>query len=212
MSRNIILLAPPGGGKGTQAEMISSKYRIPHISTGDMLREEVKNSTPLGLKAELYMGRGELVPDDLLIKMLKERLSKDDTSDGFILDGFPRSIAQAEALTNENIHIDAVLNIEVSRREVIVRLNKRRTCRQCGAIYDLDVFDETGGVCKQCGGELYQRDDDSPDAIFNRLRVYEEQTKPLIDHYGGLGLLKSVNGDTSREEIFEEICGILDSL
>lgn len=211
---NIILLGPPGAGKGTQAKKISENYSLPHISTGDMLRENISNNTPLGLKAKSYMSRGELVPDELLITIMKERLARDDCSGGFLLDGFPRTIPQADALqmilTESSRKLDVVLNIDVDDEELIKRLSERRMCA-CGTSFHM-VFNppEKEGICDACNGKLYQREDDKADAIRNRLVVYKNQTQPLINYYVEKGLLRRIDGSKDISSIFEDIQKVLE--
>ncbi len=211
---NIILLGPPGAGKGTQAKKIAENYRVPHISTGDILRENISNNTPLGMKAKSYMSRGELVPDELLITIIKDRLSRKDCANGFLLDGYPRTIPQADALqmilTESNKRIDVVLNIEVSDEELIKRLSGRRMCK-CGASYHV-IFNppEKDGICNLCKGKLYQRDDDKEEAIKNRLIVYKKQTQPLIEYYNDKGLIRRIDGGKDISEIFDDIKTVLE--
>ncbi len=211
----IILLGAPGAGKGTQAEKIIKKYNIPQISTGDILRENVKNNTELGKKAKEYMDKGELVPDDIIIGIIKDRLAKDDCKNGYILDGFPRTIPQAEALKEalKPDKIDVVLFIDVSDEVVIERLSLRRVCKNCGAIYHLKFNPpKEENKCDKCGGELYQRDDDKEETIKNRLSVYREQTEPLVSYYEKENILKRIDGNKSVEEIATEIDSILSSI
>jgi len=195
----LILFGPPGVGKGTQAQILSQKLNIPHISTGDILREAVKNQTELGLKAKSFMDKGELVPDDVMIGIIKEVLSSERCKNGFILDGFPRTLNQAKTLDEMfkelNIKLDYVISIEVDDDEIIKRLTNRRTCRNCGAVYNL-LIDHIpkDNKCPRCGGELYQRSDDNPDIIKNRLKVYRESTQILLEYYDKKGILKKVNG------------------
>jgi len=212
----LILLGPPGAGKGTQAERISDIYDIPPISTGDIFRENLKEGTELGLKAKEYMDKGELVPDQVVIDIVKDALSKPGNENGFILDGFPRTVAQADAL-KEMLQkmekpLDHVLNIQVPDQVVIERLTARRTCRSCGTIYHL-LFNppEKEGRCDQCGGELYRRDDDSEDTVMARLEEYRAKTQPLIEYYRGEGLLRNVEGSVGMEEVLEAIRAILDA-
>ncbi len=212
---NIVLLGPPGAGKGTQAKKIAGVYSIPHISTGDILREDISNGTPLGLRAKSYMFRGELVPDELLITIIKERLSRPDCSEGFLLDGYPRTVPQADALqmilTESNRKLYVALNIEVNDGELIRRLSGRWMCK-CGASYNVILIPpEREGFCDLCNGKLYQRDDDKAEAIKNRLDVYKKQTKPLIEYYSKKGLLRTINGAKDIAEIFEDIKKILDN-
>ncbi len=213
---NIILLGPPGAGKGTQAKKIEEYYSLPHISTGDILRENINNNTSLGVKAKSYMSRGELVPDELLITIIKDRLSKNDCSKGFMLDGYPRTIPQADALqmilTESNKKLDAVLNIAVDDEELIERLSGRRMCK-CGASYHVNFNPPLkDGVCNVCKGQLYQRDDDKPEAIKNRLIVYKKQTQPLIDYYNRKKLLRTIDGSKEISQIFEDIKSVLEAL
>jgi len=211
---NIILLGPPGAGKGTQAKKIQEHYKFPHISTGDILRENINNNTTLGLKAKSYMSRGELVPDELLITIIKDRLSKKDCQNGFMLDGYPRTIPQADALqmilTESGEMIDAVLNISVDDEELINRLSGRRMCK-CGTSYHI-IFNPPAqeDVCNVCKGKLYQRDDDKPETIRNRLNVYKKQTQPLINYYANKKILKTIDGSKDILQIFEEIKEVLD--
>ncbi len=211
---NIILLGPPGAGKGTQAKKIQEYYSLPHISTGDILRENINNNTGLGLKAKSYMSRGELVPDELLITLIKDRLSKNDCRNGFLLDGYPRTIPQADALqmimTESDKKLDAVVNISVDDEELIKRLSGRRMCK-CGASYHISFNrPEIEGICDACKGNLYQREDDKPEAIRNRLEVYKKQTQPLIDYYDTKKLLKNIDGSKEIAQIFEDIRTVLD--
>ena len=212
---NIILLGPPGAGKGTQAKKIAEHYSLPHISTGDILRENISNNTSLGLKAKSYMAKGELVPDELLITIIRDRLSKPDCSKGFLLDGYPRTVPQADALqmilTESNKKLDVVLNIDVNDEELIKRLSGRRVCASCGMSYHM-IFNppEEDEICDKCKGKLYQREDDKPEAIRNRLIVYKKQTQPLIEYYTRKSLLRTVDGGKDIPEIFEDIKKILE--
>ncbi|RLB07520.1 MAG: adenylate kinase [Deltaproteobacteria bacterium] len=207
---NLILLGPPGSGKGTQAQMMTERYHIPQISTGDILRAAVKEGTPLGREAKRYMDQGELVPDEVVVGIVKDRLNASDCNSGFILDGFPRTLPQAEALDTTlkamERGIDHVVSIEVDKDELIRRLTGRRTCRRCGAMYHI-IFDppKRDGICDRCGGELYQRDDDKEETIRARLQVYERQTAPLIEYYRKRGILRSIDGVGEIEEIFQKI-------
>lgn len=214
---NLILLGPPGAGKGTQAKRIVEKYEIPQISTGDMFREAVSKGTELGKKAKEYMDRGELVPDEIVIGIVKERLSQPDCENGFILDGFPRTIKQAEALDDMlddmNRKIDAVINISVPDEEIMKRIVYRRVCKNCGAVYNLIYSPpKVDGKCDKCGGELYHRDDDKEETVKERLRVYREQTQPLIDYYTRKGILYNVDGTKSIDDVWNQIVEILDKL
>lgn len=211
---NLILLGPPGAGKGTQAKRMVETYGIPQISTGDMLREAVKNQTQLGLEAKKFMDSGQLVPDEVVIGLVKERLGRDDCARGFMLDGFPRTVPQAEeldkVLAGMNKNLDHVISIEVPNEELMGRLTGRRTCKQCGSGFHV-IFDppKQEGVCDKCGGELYQRDDDNEATVSNRLKVYESQTKPLIDYYSAKGLLRPIDGVGAIDEIFARIKELL---
>jgi len=201
---NLIFLGPPGVGKGTIAKEIVKEKSIPQISTGDLLRAAVKEGSELGKKAKEYMDAGRLVPDDLVINLLKERISKDDCKNGFILDGFPRTIPQAEALERE-VKIDKVLNFKALNETIIQRLSGRRTCKSCNAIYHLkNIPPKAEGKCDKCGGELFQRDDDKPEAIKKRLEVYQQQTSPLIDFYKEKGILVDIETEKPIPEIIAD--------
>lgn len=204
---NLILLGPPGAGKGTQSRRLSDNLKIPQISTGDLLRAARENKTSLGLKAEGYMKTGQLVPDDLVIAMIQERLKQPDCRKGYILDGFPRTLAQAEAFDRmSSSPVDRVVNIDVERGELIERLSGRRQCRQCGENYHVSFHpSKKRDVCDRCGGGLFQRDDDKEDVIRQRLEVYGKQTQPLIAYYRQKGLLKDIRGTGSIDEIFGSI-------
>ncbi|MGQ9477491.1 MAG: adenylate kinase [Candidatus Bipolaricaulia bacterium] len=205
-ARGIVLLGPPGAGKGTQAALLAKELELKHISTGEILREEVERGTELGRKAKAYMDRGELVPDELVIAMLRGRL---DSGSGFILDGFPRTLNQAEAL-ERMVRLDRVLNIHLSEEEVVRRLSARRVCKSCGRNYNLiSNPPKVEGRCDSCGGELFQRDDDKPEVIRRRYRVYQEETAPLKDFYRERGLLVEVEGDRPIEELFQEVLEVL---
>jgi adenylate kinase len=203
----VVLLGPPGAGKGTQAKQIVNKYGLVHLSTGNILRDEVARETDLGKTAKEFMNRGDLVPDQLIIDMIRGRIEA--ANDGFLLDGFPRTAAQAEALA-AFATIDVVLNIGLAREEVVRRLTSRRVCRGCGEIYNL-TFNLAEGVttCAKCGGELYQRDDDKTDVIANRYDIYENSTAPLIDYYTKQGVLRTLDGSAGSENVFSEIIEIL---
>ena len=191
----LILLGAPGAGKGTQAEIISETYKIPTISTGNIIRAALKNGTEMGLKAKAYTEKGELVPDEIVIGIIKERLSEDDCKNGFILDGFPRTIPQAEALDNMNISIDAALSIEVADEEIVKRMSGRRVCEKCGASYHTEFKKpEKEGICNSCGGNLVIRKDDEPETVLNRLNVFHDQTEPLKDYYNSKEKLLLVEG------------------
>ena len=205
-----ILLGPPGAGKGTQAVKIVKKYGVPHISTGDIFRENIKNGTELGKKAQEYMNRGELVPDDLVIDLATSRLLAPDCENGFLLDGFPRTVYQAEKLdeflTQHDSKIDVVLDIAVDKEELITRLTGRRVCKVCGASFHVvSVPPKQEGVCDFCGGELIQRADDNLETVTNRIEVYEAQTMPLIDYYEKAGNIAHINGAASLDEVFGDI-------
>ncbi|MBP3329080.1 MAG: adenylate kinase [Clostridia bacterium] len=196
---NLILLGAPGAGKGTQAEVICDKLQIPAISTGNIIREALAKGTEMGVKAKSYIDAGQLVPDEVVIGIIKERLAKDDCQKGFILDGFPRTIPQAEALDAMGVVIDRVIDIEVPDEKIIKRMSGRRVCSKCGASYHLEYKKPAkDGVCNVCEGELIQRKDDHPDTVLDRLNVYHEQTEPLKDYYSKAGLLKVVEG---QEEV-----------
>ncbi|MGN1117054.1 MAG: adenylate kinase [Acutalibacteraceae bacterium] len=196
---NLILLGAPGAGKGTQAENICKKYSIPAISTGNIIREALKNGSEMGLKAKSYIDKGALVPDEVVIGIIKERLAKDDCKNGFILDGFPRTIPQAEALDEMGINIDKVISIEVKDEDIVKRMSGRRVCASCGNSYHmLYKKPQTEGVCDACGGELVQRKDDYPETVLERLKVFHEQTEPLKDYYEKKGKLRLVIG---QEEV-----------
>ena len=192
---NLILLGAPGAGKGTQAEVICNHLSIPAISTGNIIREALSKGTEMGLKAKSFIDAGQLVPDDVVIGIIKERLAKDDCKNGFILDGFPRTIPQAEALDNMGIVIDKVIDIEVPDEKIVTRLSGRRVCSKCGASFHLEYRKPAKeGICDVCGGELIQRKDDHPDTVLDRLKVYHEQTEPLKGYYEKAGLLTIVEG------------------
>lgn len=198
---NLILLGAPGAGKGTQAEIICEKLGIPAISTGNIIREALKNGTEMGKKAKAYMDEGKLVPDDVVIGIIQERLAQDDCKAGFILDGFPRTIAQAEALDAMGVAIDRVIDIDVADNRIMQRLSGRRVCGACGASYHIDHKPpKAEGVCDKCGAELIQRKDDHPDTIAERLKVYHEQTEPLKGYYAKTGKLRTVEGQEKLEE------------
>ena len=212
---NIILMGPPGAGKGTQAKKIIAKYDIPHISTGDMFREAIKLGTPLGKVAQSYINDGHLVPDDVTIGLVKERLSRDDCKKGYLLDGFPRTIPQAEALevlTKEiGRPVSYVIDIETPKEELIRRICGRRVCKVCGAPYHIEsAKPKVEGICDICGGELVQRPDDNEEALTTRLAHYEESTKPLLDFYSKKGLLKVFDGMVGSENLLKEISELLE--
>jgi adenylate kinase len=212
---NIVLLGPPGAGKGTQAEKISEIYGIPHISTGDIFRENLSKGTELGLKAREYMDRGELVPDEVVVGIVRDRLAEGDCEAGFILDGFPRTVAQADALEEMlggmGKAVERVINIQVPDQVVVERLTARRTCRDCGAVYNL-MFNPPveEGSCDACRAELYVRDDDKEETVRARLEEYKAKTEPLIDYYRRKGLLANVDGSLGMEAVLGEIRSLLD--
>ncbi len=211
---NLLLMGLPGAGKGTQAERISTKYDIPHISTGDMFRAAITEGTPLGRKAKEYMDAGDLVPDEVTIGIVRERLGEADCGEGFLLDGFPRTTAQAEALEQilsdlgRNIHF--VLNIHVTPEELMARLTGRRVCRGCGAAYHVQFNPaDEDGICDKCGGELYQRDDDNEKTVHNRLQVNINQQQPLLDFYQEKGYVRQIDGSLHIDHVFKDIDAIL---
>ena len=205
----LIFLGLPGAGKGTQAEVISKKLNIPQISTGDILRENVRLGTELGKKAKKYMDEGKLVPDDIIINMMKERLNSDDCKNGFILDGFPRTIKQAEAL-DSIIKIDKVIFIDVPEDVLLSRLTGRRVCKNCNNVYHLEFNPpKNPSICDKCGGELYQRDDDKEETVKKRIETYNNQTKPLIDYYENKGILIRINGNQPIDKVTKDIIEVL---
>ena len=210
----IIMLGAPGAGKGTQAKMISEKYGLPHVSTGDIFRANIKNGTELGMEAKKYMDAGQLVPDELTVKILLDRVAEDDCKNGYVLDGFPRTIHQAEvledALNKLNDKIDYAINVDVPDENIISRMSGRRACVNCGATYHIQYAPtKVEGICDKCGSELILRDDDKPETVKNRLDVYHKQTQPLIDFYSARNILKEVDGTVSMNEVFESIISIL---
>ena len=210
----IIMLGAPGAGKGTQAKMIADKYGVPHISTGDIFRANIKNGTELGMEAKKYMDQGLLVPDELTVRILLDRVAQDDCKNGYVLDGFPRTIPQAEVLDSEltklGDHIDYAINIDVPDENIVKRMSGRRACLTCGATYHIEhVPPKKEGICDVCGSKLVLRDDDKPETVKNRLNVYHEQTQPLIDFYTEKGVLKTVDGTVPMEEVFAAITAIL---
>lgn len=214
---NIILMGLPGAGKGTQASEIVKKFPIPHISTGDMFRKAIKDETDLGKEAKSYMDRGELVPDEVTVGIVKERISEDDAKKGFLLDGFPRTIDQAESLSQImselDREIDAVINIEVPEEELMNRLTGRRICEKCGTTYHL-VFNppKVDGICDIDGGKLYQREDDNPETVSNRLSVNVKQSKPILEYYNNKGVLNNIDGSKDIDEVTNDVIDILDHL
>jgi len=212
---NLILLGPPGAGKGTQAQMIVERYHIPQISTGDILRTAVKEGTPLGMKAKVFMDQGQLVPDEVVIGIIEERLKELDCHSGFILDGFPRTLAQAEALQSilnkTGKSIDHAISIKVDPEELVRRLTGRRTCKKCGAMFHLLFHPpKKEGMCDRCGGTLYQREDDKEETIRTRLKEYQKQTAPLIQYYKLKNHLRPIQGVGEKDQIFEQIVRLLD--
>jgi adenylate kinase len=210
----LILLGPPGAGKGTQAKLLVERFRIPQISTGDMLRAAVQAGTPLGKAAKQYMDQGALVPDDVIIGLVRDRLGLPDCAGGYILDGFPRTVAQAEALGKTlaalGATLDHVVSLEVPTEDLVFRIAGRRTCRSCGAMYHVRFSPSaTEGRCDACGSETYQRDDDREETVRRRLQVYADQTAPLIRFYEGQGLLRRIPGTGGVAEIFQHIAGAL---
>lgn len=214
---NLVLMGLPGAGKGTQAERIVEDYSIPHISTGDMFRAAIKEETALGLKAKSFMDKGELVPDEVTIGIVEERLGKNDCSNGFLLDGFPRTVAQADALEDilakQGKSLDYVININVDKEVLMKRLTGRRICKNCGATYHL-VFNPPAkeGICDKCGGELYQRDDDNEETVSNRLEVNMKQSKPLLEFYKEKGYLVDIDGQQQIDDVYKEIKNLLEGL
>ncbi|MGO4960339.1 adenylate kinase [Jeotgalibaca porci] len=213
--KNLIITGLPGAGKGTQAERIIEKYEIPHISTGDMFRSAIKNETQLGLEAKSFMDKGELVPDEVTNGIVKERLQEEDTKNGFLLDGFPRTMDQADALdkimTDLDRTIDAVINIDVNPEVLMSRLTGRIICRNCGATYHkVNHPPKVEGVCDKCGStDLYQREDDKPETVENRIRINQEQSAPILEYYSNKGLLHTVDGEIGIENVFSEVQNII---
>ena len=206
----LILLGAPGAGKGTQAEILCKKLGIPSISTGNILRAAIKDGTPTGVQAKSYIDAGKLVPDEVIIGIVNERLSQDDCAKGYILDGVPRTIAQAEALEKAGIQFDAVVSIEISEDEILRRMSGRRVCEACGSSYNVEaVPPRVEGICDNCGGKLIQRKDDTPETVRERLKVYHTETEPLVDFYGDRGLLKRVAVSGSKEATTEAILAAL---
>lgn len=211
---NLILLGPPGAGKGTQAVKIVEKYKVPHISTGDIFRANIKNGTELGKKAKEYMDKGELVPDDLVCEIATSRLLEDDCKDGFLLDGFPRTVYQAEKLDEflekHGKKIDKVLDIAVEKEELMTRLTGRRVCKACGATYHVtNIPPKQEGICDKCGGELMQRADDTAETVENRIEVYNSQTMPLVEYYEKAGNIAHIDGAIGLENVFNHIVSVL---
>lgn len=211
----IIMLGAPGAGKGTQAKMIAEKYGIPHVSTGDIFRANIKNGTELGMEAKKYMDEGQLVPDELTVKLLLDRVAQEDCRNGYVLDGFPRTIPQAEvldeALAKLEEKIDYAVNVDVPDENIVKRMSGRRACLKCGATYHIEhIPPKKEGVCNTCGSELALRDDDKPETVLKRLQVYHDQTQPLIDFYAEKGVLRSVDGTADMQNVFDEIVKILE--
>ncbi len=212
----IIMLGAPGAGKGTQAQMIADKYSVPHISTGDIFRANIKNGTELGMEAKKYMDQGLLVPDELTVKILLDRVAADDCENGYVLDGFPRTIPQAQvldkALTELNDGIDYAIDVDVPDENIVKRMSGRRACLACGATYHIEhVPPKKEGICDRCGKELVLRDDDKPETVLNRLKVYHEQTQPLIDFYSKKGVLRTVDGTKPMQDVFDTIVRTLEA-
>jgi adenylate kinase len=210
----IIMLGAPGAGKGTQAKMLAEKYGIPHVSTGDIFRANIKNQTELGMEAKKYIDQGLLVPDELTVKILLDRVAKDDCKNGYVLDGFPRTIPQAEvldkAVSELNESIDFAINVDVKDENIIRRMSGRRACLKCGATYHIEhIPPKQEGICDTCGSELVLRDDDKPETVRKRLEVYHEQTQPLIDYYNKKGILREVDGSQDMKDVFNAIVSIL---
>jgi len=206
----LVLLGPPGAGKGTQAKLLQEHFDIPQISTGDILRRAAKEGTTFGKRAKKYMDRGELVPDSVILDIVEERLSADDCHKGFLLDGFPRTVVQADAfqtmLDRQNQVLDGAVSLRVPRQKLVARLSGRRTCRQCGAMYHVRFNPpKKEGVCDQCGGDLYQRADDREETIEARMEVYDRESAPLLEHFRQKGLLREVDGSKTTDEVFREI-------
>ncbi|MCD8325265.1 MAG: adenylate kinase [Lachnospiraceae bacterium] len=210
----IIILGAPGAGKGTQAKMIAEKYQIPHVSTGDIFKANIKNGTELGMEAKKYMDQGALVPDELTVKILLDRVAKPDCENGYVLDGFPRTIPQAEVLDSTLSEmgdaIDVAINVDVPDENIVKRMGGRRACLSCGATYHIEhIPPRKEGICDVCGQPLVLRDDDKPKTVSNRLKVYHEQTQPLIDFYHAKGVLRTVDGTADMQDVFAAITAIL---
>ena len=201
---NVILLGAPGAGKGTQAVRLAEKYNIPHISTGDIFRSNIKGQTPIGIVAKSYIDKGQLVPDEVTIQIVKERLEKEDCQNGYLLDGFPRTVSQAEALDTFS-KVEAVVNVDVPLNKLLKRITGRRVCAKCGESYHIDYLNGKTD-CAKCGAELIQRADDNEVTVASRLEVYEKQTAPLIEYYAQKGVLLTVDGDGDIEKVFNSIC------
>lgn len=212
----IVLLGPPGAGKGTQAKYIADKYELAHISTGDIFRKNISEKTPLGIKANDYIQKGQLVPDELTVAIVQDRIQEEDCKKGFLLDGFPRTIPQADALSEAlkamGTNLDHVLNIEVPEENLVARLTGRRVCPKCGGSFHV-IFNppKRENICDHCASELIQRADDSAETVKSRLNVYNKQTQPLIEYYSAKGLLRNIDGEQDIKKVFEDICNILGS-
>ncbi len=212
----IIMLGAPGAGKGTQAKLIAEKFGIPHISTGDIFRANIKEGTDLGKEAKEYMDKGQLVPDELTVRILLDRVSKDDCKNGYVLDGFPRTIPQAQVLDNEvaklGDKIDFAIDVDVPDENIIRRMGGRRACLKCGATYHVEhIPPKKEGICDTCGSELVLRDDDKPETVQKRLEVYHKQTQPLIDHYSRQNILRTVDGTQDMKDVFSDIVKLLEA-
>ena len=212
----IIMLGAPGAGKGTQAKMIADKYKVPHISTGDIFRANIKDGTELGMEAKKYMDQGLLVPDELTVRILLDRVGADDCKNGYVLDGFPRTIPQAEvldkALADRGEQIDFAIDVDVPDENIVRRMSGRRACPACGETYHTEhIPPKTEGICDRCGKELVLREDDKPETVSKRLKVYHEQTQPLIDFYSAKGVLRTVDGTQPMEKVFDSIAEILEA-
>ena len=210
----IVMLGAPGAGKGTQAKQIAAKYGVPHISTGDIFRANLKEGTELGKKAKVYMDQGQLVPDSLTLELIMDRFSADDCKNGYVLDGFPRTIPQAEALTkalaDADDRLDYAVNVDVPDENIVNRMSGRRACLKCGGTFHVKYNPtKVEGICDLCGGELFIRDDDKPEIVTKRLEAYHKQTQPLIEYYGEQGILKNVDGTQDVDKVFSDICAIL---
>ena len=210
----IIMLGAPGAGKGTQAKLIAEKYQVPHVSTGDIFRANIKNGTELGMEAKKYMDQGLLVPDELTVRILLDRVAQEDCKNGYVLDGFPRTIPQAqvldEALTKQGETIDYAINVDVPDENIVRRMSGRRACVKCGATYHIEhIPPKVEGICDTCASELILRDDDKPETVQNRLKVYHDQTQPLIDFYEKKGVLRTVDGTVDMQDVFKSITDIL---
>lgn len=206
----LILLGAPGAGKGTQAEILCKKFGVPSISTGNILRAAIKDGTPTGVQAKSYIDAGQLVPDEVIIGILNERLAQSDCAKGYILDGVPRTIAQAKAMEESGIEIDAAVALEISEDEILRRMRGRRVCEACGSSFNMEAIPpRVEGICDNCGGKLIQRQDDTPETVHKRLEVYHRETKPLVGYYAERGLLRTVDVSDSKEGTFHRIMTLL---